>query len=83
MEGTAPEPEAEGGGERTIPIHPELLKRIKKYLPEAGNRYDEEPIWHQDYKSKLQCWGATWAETFMYRYDFGSHMTSGPMSSPR
>ena len=59
------------GGERTIPIHSELLRRIKKYLPEAEGRYDDEPIWKEDYKAKLQCWGATWAETFKYRSTSG------------
>ena len=61
------------GGERTIPIHSELLWRIKKYLPKAITQNDDTPIWKDDYKSKLECWGARWAERFKDRYGFGSH----------
>ena len=61
------------GGERSIPIHSQLLKRIETYLPEAATRNDQRPIWHEDYKAKLECWGATWAERFTDRYGFGSH----------
>ena len=41
------------GGERTIPIHSELLWRIKKYLPLAATQNDTSPIWKDDYKSNL------------------------------
>ena len=61
------------GGERTIPIHSELLWRIKKYLPLAATQNDTTPIWKDDYKSKLEFWGARWAERFRDRYGFGSH----------
>ena len=43
------------GGERTIPIHSELLWRIKKYLPDVITQNDNTPIWKDDYKSKLEC----------------------------
>ena len=42
-------------------------------LPDAAKKNEKSPIWHEDYKAKLQCWGATCAETFTYRYGFGSH----------
>ena len=46
------------GGERSIPIHSQLLWRIKAYLPEAFSRNDQQPIWEEDYKAMLECWGA-------------------------
>ena len=49
------------------------MRRIKAYLPEAATRDDQQPIWHEDYKAKLEYWGATWAERFTDRYGFGSH----------
>ncbi|WP_136988981.1 tyrosine-type recombinase/integrase [Synechococcus sp. UW140] len=61
------------GGERTIPIHSKLIQKIRLMLPTALIRNDNEPIWPKDYKSKLEAWGVTWAETFKYRYGFGSH----------
>ena len=61
------------GGERTIPIHSELLWRIREYLPMAVIRNDTTPTWKDDYKSKLECWGARWAERFKDRHGFGSH----------
>ena len=61
------------GGERTIPIHSELLWRIKKYLPKVITQNDDTPIWKDDHKSKLECWRARWAEHFKDRYGFGSH----------
>lgn len=61
------------GGERSIPIHSQLLKRIKAMLPEAIERNDNEPIWPNDYKPSIENWGSTWAETCTYRYSFGSH----------
>ena len=60
-------------GERTIPIHSELTKRLSIMLPDVVKRNDQAPIWIDDYKAKLECWGATWAETFKYRYGFGTH----------
>ena len=36
------------GGERIIPIHSELLKRIKTMLPDAAKKNDKSPIWHED-----------------------------------
>lgn len=60
-------------GERTIPIHSKLMERLQTMLPEAFERDDATPIWAEDYKAKLECWGATWAETFKYRYGFGTH----------
>ena len=61
------------GGERSIPIHSQLLWRIKSYLPEAATRDDQQPIWEEDYKAILECWGATWAKRFKGMYGFGTH----------
>lgn len=61
------------GSQRVVPMHSQLVKRIKKYLPEASTRYDNEPIWGDDYKEANDTWGATWAEGFTRRYGFGSH----------
>ena len=60
------------GGERSIPIHSELLRRIEAYLPEAAIRDDQQPIWEEDYKAILECWGATWAKRFKGMYGFGT-----------
>ena len=60
-------------GERTIPIHSKLYKKLCQYLPEAKTRNDDEPCWPTDYKAKLASWGPRWAERFSDRYGFGSH----------
>lgn len=60
-------------GERTIPIHSELLKRIKLYLPEALTNNSNEPIWSDDYRSTIESWGSRFAERFKDRYGFGTH----------
>ena len=60
-------------GVRTVPMHSKLIDKINKYLPEAITRNDEEPIWPDDYKHKLNNWGARFAERFKDRYGFGSH----------
>tara|TARA_B100001063_G_C16715110_1_gene530244 strand:- start:768 stop:1328 length:561 start_codon:yes stop_codon:yes gene_type:complete len=60
-------------GERSIPIHSQLLKRIKLYLPEALVNNSDEPIWPDDYRSTIESWGSRFAERFKDRYGFGTH----------
>ena len=60
-------------GERTVPIHSELVKLIHELLPEAAKRDDATPIWPKDYTHKLTAWGARYSESFTWRYGFGTH----------
>jgi len=60
------------GHERSIPIHSQLLKRVEAYLPEAATRDDQQTIWNEGYKARLEFWGTTWADRCADRYGFGS-----------
>ena len=60
-------------GQRSIPIHSELIKRIKLYLPKAMTNSSDEPIWADDYRSEIESWGDKFAGRFKDRYGFGTH----------
>ena len=60
-------------GERTVPIHSKLLRRLELYLPEAFINNKEEPIRPKDYTVKTEAWGSSWAAMTSKRYGFGSH----------
>ena len=60
-------------GERTIPIHSELLKKLELYLPEAMTNDSTDPIWADDYRPSIEGWGARFSERFTDRYGFGTH----------
>lgn len=61
------------GGERTVPIHSKLMLKLEQYLPEVTINSSAAPIWADDYKPKLEAWGARFAERFKDRYGFGTH----------
>ena len=61
------------GGERTVPIHSKLLVKLELYLPDVSTNSSDAPIWEDDYKPKLEGWGARFAERFKDRYGFGTH----------
>ena len=60
-------------GERTIPIHSELLKKLELYLPEAMTNDSTDPIWADDYRPSIEGWGSRFSERFTDRYGFGTH----------
>ena len=61
------------GGERTVPMHSKLAAKVEELMPEMGTRYDDAPIWGDDYKQAKCAWGVRWDERFTDRYKFGSH----------
>ena len=60
-------------GERIIPIHSEVLRRLKEWMPEAATNNSNDPIWADDYRATIESWGSRFAENFSPRYGFNSH----------
>ena len=60
-------------GERTVPIHSKLIEKLELYLRNVSTNNSAAPIWEDDYKPKLEGWGARFAERFKDRYGFGTH----------
>lgn len=59
--------------ERTIPIHPELIRKLKQMLPSVVHNDDLSPIWAEQYRPKKESFGDGWAQNFSKRYGFNSH----------